>query len=110
MKDLIIVGFFVVFSGMTVKAQGTGYFLLDFEDLSMVEHFLTIDTVSNPNNSWQIGTPGKPTVDGHVIGHHIAKIKGSSSETGCGDKIFTASHGKPNVVTHICIPGLAKSA
>lgn len=34
-------------------------FLIDFEDTLTTQYHLTIDSISNPDNSWQIGKPNK---------------------------------------------------
>lgn len=41
-----------------VHSQDYGAYLIDFEDTNVLSR-LTIDTISNKNNSWQIGTPNK---------------------------------------------------
>ena len=56
MKSTIASMLFILFVNI-VYAQT--YFLIDFEDLSTTQHYLTIDSISNPDNSWQIGKPNK---------------------------------------------------
>lgn len=57
MKNLLL-----IFSLLIVAAQSFGqwssFYELNFDDSYGIEH-LKIDTVSNPSNSWQIGSPQK---------------------------------------------------
>lgn len=57
MKKIAIIGILHILAFVTVKAQ-PGFFI-DFESLPSAERVLTIDTISYPNNCWQIGTPNK---------------------------------------------------
>ena len=57
MKEITIIGISLFIS--TVYSNAQPGFFLDFENPYSVEHVLTIDTISNPNNSWQIGIPNK---------------------------------------------------
>ena len=43
---------------MILIAQSDSDFI-DFDQMIIVQKFVTIDTVSNPNNSWQVGAPKK---------------------------------------------------
>jgi hypothetical protein len=59
MKAIIISLSFIVVFSLVINAQITDYFLLDFEHLPTIQQHLTIDSISNPDNSWEIGKPNK---------------------------------------------------
>ncbi|MFO7670291.1 MAG: T9SS type A sorting domain-containing protein [Bacteroidales bacterium] len=51
---------FIIFALIAEFANAQeGYYLLNFEDELTTQHHLTIDSISNPNNSWRIGKPNK---------------------------------------------------
>lgn len=64
---------FVIFVVMTIVkisySQWDSYFI-DFESSFVIENQLVIDTVSNPDNIWQIGIPDKSVFDSAYSANH----------------------------------------
>ena len=58
MKEIAFFGFLQILTCLTAIAQSGG-FHIDFENPIVVDYYVSMDTISNPNNIWQVGTPGK---------------------------------------------------
>lgn len=57
MGKTIFIGISLIFA--TISARTQEQINLNFDYMASVEKYVTIDTFSNPDNSWQVGSPGK---------------------------------------------------